>query len=131
MIYGVGTDMVDIARIERVMERTSGRFAARVLGAQELEEYQARNARCAKRGLAFLATRFAVKEAFSKAVGLGVKPPVALKLLQTLNNPVTGRPHIVATGALAVWLEAQCIRTHVSVSDEHNMVVAFVIAEVA
>ncbi len=131
MIYGIGTDIVDIARIRQVMERTSGRFAERVLGKQELEEYQARSARCTKRGMAFLATRFAVKEAFSKAVGLGVKPPVALKLLQTLNDPATGQPHIVTTGALASWLDKQCIRTHVSLSDEREVVVAFVIAEVS
>lgn len=128
MIYGIGTDIVDIRRIEQIMLRTKGRFALRVLGPQEFEEYQIRSARCAKRGWAFLATRFAVKEAFSKAVGLGIRPPIAFKLLQTIHDS-TGRPCIVAIGALAQWLETQRIRTHVSVSDEQDTAVAFVIAE--
>ena len=68
-IYGIGTDIVQVSRVAAVMTRTNGRFAEKVLGPDELRVYHARNARSAARGLAFLATRFSAKEAFSKAIG--------------------------------------------------------------
>ena len=63
-IYGIGTDIVQVSRVAAVMERTNGRFAGKVLGADELRIYHARHARSAARGLAFLETVFSVKGAF-------------------------------------------------------------------
>jgi holo-[acyl-carrier protein] synthase len=127
-IYGIGTDVVQVSRVAAVMERTGGRFAEKVLGPDELRVYHARNARSAVRGLAFLATRFSVKEAFSKAIGLGMHWPMTWRALQTLNE-AGGRPYVVASGELADWLAERGITARVTLSDERDYAVSFVIAE--
>ena len=103
MIYGVGTDIIQIARVQGVMERTNGRFAEKVLGPDELAKYHARKARSEKRGLAFLSTRFAAKEAFSKAIGLGMRWPMTWRAMELMNLP-SGEPTPVCHGELAAWL---------------------------
>ncbi|WP_250434953.1 MULTISPECIES: holo-ACP synthase [unclassified Caballeronia] len=128
-IYGIGTDVVQVSRVAAVMRRTKGRFAEKVLGPDELRVYHARNARSEVRGLAFLATRFSAKEAFSKAIGLGMRWPMTWRALQTLNEP-SGKPMIAASGELAQWLEQRGITAKVTVSDERDYAVSFVIAEV-
>jgi holo-[acyl-carrier protein] synthase len=127
-IYGIGTDVVQVSRVAGVMERTQGRFAEKVLGPDELRVFHARRARSEARGLAYLATRFSAKEAFSKAIGLGMRWPMTWRALQTLNEP-SGKPVIVASGELAQWLAARGIRARVTVSDEREYAVSFVIAE--
>ncbi|CAB3753487.1 holo-ACP synthase [Paraburkholderia humisilvae] len=127
-IYGIGTDVVQVSRVAAVMERTGGRFAEKVLGPDELRVYHARNARSAVRGLAYLATRFSVKEAFSKAIGLGMHWPMTWRALQTLNE-AGGRPYVIASGELADWLSARGITARVTLSDERDYAVSFVIAE--
>jgi holo-[acyl-carrier protein] synthase len=129
-IYGIGTDIVQVSRVGAVMERTDGRFAEKVLGPDELRIYHARHARSAVRGLAFLATRFSAKEAFSKAIGLGMRWPMTWRALQTLNKP-SGEPMVVASGELAEWLDARGITARVTLSDERDYAVSFVIAETA
>jgi holo-[acyl-carrier protein] synthase len=128
-IYGIGTDIVQVSRVAAVMNRTEGRFAPRVLGPQELEVYHARLARSEVRGLAYLATRFSAKEAFSKAIGLGMHWPMTWRALQTLNE-AGGKPMIVASGELAQWLDTRRITAQVTISDERDYAVSFVIAEV-
>lgn len=127
-IYGIGTDIIQVSRVAAVMERTEGRFAQRVLGPDELAVYEARKARSAKRGLAYLCTRFSAKEAFSKAIGLGIHMPMTWRAVQTLNAP-GGKPYMVASGELAQWLEARGITTQVSITDEQDYAVSFVVAE--
>jgi holo-[acyl-carrier protein] synthase len=127
-IYGIGTDIIQVSRVAAVMERTNGRFAPKVLGPDELAVYEARKARSATRGLAYLSTRFSAKEAFSKAIGLGMHMPMTWRAVQTLNAP-GGKPYMVASGELALWLEARGITTQVSITDEHDYAVSFVIAE--
>ncbi|HTH72843.1 MAG TPA: holo-ACP synthase [Trinickia sp.] len=127
-IYGIGTDVIQISRVAGVMERTKGRFAEKVLGPDELRVYEARRARSEARGLAYLATRFSAKEAFSKAIGLGMHWPMTWRALQTLNEP-SGKPVIVASGELAEWLAARGIRSQVTVSDERDYAVSFVVTE--
>jgi holo-[acyl-carrier protein] synthase len=129
-IYGIGTDIVQVSRVAAVMTRTKGRFAEKVLGPDELRIYHARHARSAVRGLAFLATRFSAKEAFSKAIGLGMRWPMTWRALQTLNE-ASGKPMVVASGELAEWLQARGITARVTISDEHDYAVSFVIAETA
>jgi holo-[acyl-carrier protein] synthase len=129
-IYGIGTDITQINRVQGVMERTNGRFAEKVLGPDELKIYRARAARSAPRGLAYLSTRFAAKEAFSKAIGLGMHWPMTWRALQTLNEP-SGKPVVVASGELAAWLAERGLSAKVTISDEHDYAVAFVIAETA
>ncbi|WP_153099837.1 holo-ACP synthase [Paraburkholderia hayleyella] len=129
-VYGIGTDIVQVSRVAAVMTRTRGRFAEKVLGPDELRIYHARHARSAARGLAFLATRFSVKEAFSKAIGLGMHWPMTWRALQTLNE-ASGQPVLRASGELAAWLEARGISARVTLSDERDYAVSFVIAETA
>jgi holo-[acyl-carrier protein] synthase len=128
-IYGIGTDVVQVSRIAAVMVRTKGRFAEKVLGPDELRIFHARRARSEVRGIAFLATRFSAKEAFSKAIGLGMRWPMTWRALQTLNEP-SGKPMIAASGELAEWLAQRGITAQVTVSDERDYAVSFVIAEV-
>lgn len=128
MIYGIGTDIVRIDRIARVMVRTNGRFAAKVLGVDERKEYYARAAHCATRALAFVATRFAAKEAFAKAIKLGLHQPMSWQAMQTLNAP-GGQPIVVVNGPLADWLGVRGINAHVTLSDEQEYALAFVLAE--
>jgi holo-[acyl-carrier-protein] synthase len=99
MIYGIGTDIVQISRIEAALARNGERFAEKILGPQELEKYHARRAKNEVRGLRFLATRFSAKEAFSKAIGLGMRMPMTWRSAQMLNAP-GGKPIIVCSGAL-------------------------------
>ncbi|MGB7480734.1 MAG: holo-ACP synthase [Burkholderiaceae bacterium] len=128
MIYGIGTDIVRIPRIEEALARNGERFAEKILGADELEKYRRRKAKFEARGLRFLATRFAAKEAFSKAVGLGMRMPMTWRALQTLNAP-SGKPVLVASGALREFMEQNGLTAQVSISDEADYALAFVIVE--
>jgi holo-[acyl-carrier protein] synthase len=126
MIYGIGTDIVQISRIEAALARNGERFAERILGPQELEKYHARGARNNLRGLRFLATRFSAKEAFSKAVGLGMRMPMTWRAAQMLNAP-SGKPMIVCSGALEEFMRQNMLSAQVTISDEADYGVAFVI----
>ena len=128
MIYGIGTDIIDIRRIRDTVERRGERFAAKVLGEHELAVYHARRARVAQRGLSFLATRFSAKEAFSKAIGLGMRMPMTWRACEIV-NAASGKPTIRLHGALAEWFAARRLRAHVSVSDESDYAAAFVVVE--
>ena len=126
MIYGIGTDIVQISRVEAALARNGERFAEKILGPQELETYHARRARSAVRGLRFLATRFSAKEAFSKAIGLGMRMPMTWRSAQMLNDP-SGKPVIVCSGALADFMQQNQLTAQVTISDEADYGVAFVI----
>ncbi len=128
MIFGTGSDIIDIRRVAGVMERTRGRFVDKVLGPQEQAVYHARLARSASRGLAYLATRFAAKEAFSKAIGMGMHWPMTWRAVQTLNAS-SGAPMVVASGELLTWVQSQGLSFHVTLSDERDYAIAYVIAE--
>jgi holo-[acyl-carrier protein] synthase len=129
VIYGIGTDLVEIARIAAALERFGDRFVERILGPQERARYEARRARSARRGVAFLATRFAAKEAVSKAIGLGLRSPMTWRAVEIVNAP-SGRPQVVAHDALAEYLRSRRLRLSVSVTDEQAMAMAFVVAEI-
>src|SRR5690606_18728554 len=89
MIVGIGTDLVRLARIETLLQRWGERFARRVLGPEELAEFHRRRGK-GGHGEAYatryLAKRFAGKEAFSKALGVGLRGPMTLLSLQILND---------------------------------------------
>ncbi|MCW5632616.1 MAG: holo-ACP synthase [Rubrivivax sp.] len=130
MIYGIGTDLCDLRRMAQTLERRGERFAERVLGPAELRVFRARRARHPARGLRFLATRFSAKEAFSKAIGLGIRTPMTWSACEILNEP-SGKPVVRLGGALADWFTARGLVAHVSVTDESDYVAAFVVVEVA
>jgi holo-[acyl-carrier protein] synthase len=125
-IYGIGTDIVQISRIEAALARNGDRFAERILGPEEMEKYRARSAKNAVRGLRFLATRFSAKEAFSKAIGLGMRMPMTWRSAQMLNAP-GGKPVIVCSGALADFMRERRLTAQVTISDEADYGVAFVV----
>jgi holo-[acyl-carrier protein] synthase len=128
MIVGIGTDVCSIPRIAAALQRHGDRFAQRVLGPREWPVFQARRARVAKRGLSYLATRFAAKEAFSKAIGLGMRMPMTWRACEVINAP-SGRPGIVLSGELARWFGERGWRAFVSISDEADVATAFVVVE--
>jgi holo-[acyl-carrier protein] synthase len=128
-IHGIGTDVCDIRRIQAVLARRGDRFAEKVLGPSEWRVWQARGARSASRGLAYLATRFSAKEAFSKAIGLGLRMPMTWRACETLNHP-SGQPYIRLHGVLAEWFTARRLIAHVTLSDESDTAVSFVVVEV-
>ena len=128
MIYGVGTDVCDIRRIRASLDRHGERFAAKVLSANELATWKARGARWPERGVRYLATRFSAKEAFSKAVGLGMRMPMTWRLCE-IANQASGAPVVVLHGALKTWFEAKGLRAQLSLSDETDYAVSFVVIE--
>ena len=129
MIYGIGTDVCDIRRIEATLQRQGDRFARKVLGDAELAVWQARTARWPRRGLSYLATRFSAKEAFSKAIGLGMRMPMSWRRCEILNHP-GGQPYIRLHGDLQAWFEERHLQAHVTVSDEADHAASFVVVEV-
>ncbi len=126
MIYGIGTDIVQISRVEAALKRSGERFADKILGPEELVKYHARRAKNEVRGLRFLATRFSAKEAFSKAIGLGMRMPMTWRSAQMLNAP-SGKPIIVCSGALDEFMRTHRLTAQVTISDEADYGVAFVI----
>jgi holo-[acyl-carrier protein] synthase len=125
-IYGIGTDIVQISRVEAALARSGPRFAEKILGPEELVKYHARRAKNEVRGLRFLATRFSAKEAFSKAIGLGMRMPMTWRSAQMLNAP-SGKPVIVCSGALDEFMRTHRLTAQVTISDEADYGVAFVI----
>ncbi len=124
MIFGIGTDIVTVARIEGAIGRHGAAFAARILSAQELPEYttQAHPAR-------FLSKRFAAKEALAKATGHGLRHPVSLQRI-TVSHDELGKPVFIFDKELSAHLSRLgVVRHHLSLSDERDTAVAFVILE--
>jgi holo-[acyl-carrier protein] synthase len=128
MIYGIGTDVCDVRRIRASLERNGERFARRVLSDAELATWKARSARWPERGVRYLATRFSAKEAFSKAVGLGMRMPMSWRLCE-VRNLASGKPTLVLHGGLKDWFEAKGLSAHVSVTDETDYAASFVLVE--
>ncbi len=128
MIYGIGTDVCDIRRIQATFERQGERFAQKVLTETEIALWRRRSARHPQRGLRFLATRFSAKEAFSKAIGLGLRMPMTWRRCEIINLP-SGKPVIVLHGELKSWFEARGLRSHVTVTDETDYAASFVVVE--
>jgi holo-[acyl-carrier protein] synthase len=128
VIYGIGTDVCDLRRIRATLERRGERFAEKVLGPSEWRVYQHRKMRHAARGLAYLATRFSAKEAFSKAIGLGIHAPMTWQDCEILNEP-SGQPFVRLHGALAQWFAQRHLQAHVTLSDETEYVATFCVVE--
>ena len=109
MIYGIGTDICDVRRIAAALERHGERFAERCSATHEFAVWKARSARWPKRGLRYLATRFSAKEAFSKAIGLGMRMPMTWRLCEIANLRQRQAGHRAARRAEG-WFEAQASR---------------------
>jgi len=130
MIYGIGTDICDVRRIQASLARHGERFAKKILSDAELATWRARSQRWPERGVRYLATRFSAKEAFSKAIGLGLRLPMSWRLCEVGKLP-SGQPYIVLHGELKNWFEAKGLSAHISVSDETDYAASFCVVEVA
>jgi len=124
MIFGVGIDLVDVPRMETVLQRWGDRFVKRVFTAQEAEICYQRH-----RPAASFALRFAAKEAFSKALGLGMKKGIRWRDIEVFHLP-GGRPTLKVWGKSSeICREKGIARLHVSLSDEGAYAAAVVILE--
>ena len=125
MIYGIGTDIVAVARLRSMWERHGDRVLDKLLAPQEMADFF----KAADKGR-FLAKRFAAKEAFSKALGTGVRPPATLPAIAVTHDDL-GKPILECYGLLAEMLKKQNLKAHLSISDEAEYAVAYVILEQA
>jgi holo-[acyl-carrier protein] synthase len=124
MIYGVGNDVVEIGRIEKALERFGERFARRILCEPELKRFGGH-----VKPAAYLAKRFAAKEAFTKALGTGIRHPANWHGVWVRNLP-SGKPTLEYSAALRSLLDQRGVTTsHVSLSDERGVAFATVILE--
>jgi len=130
MIYGIGTDICDVRRIRTSIERHGDRFALKILSDAEFATWKQRSARWPERGMRYLATRFSAKEAFSKAIGMGMRMPMTWRHCEIAKAP-SGKPEIVLHGALKVWFDARHLNAHVTVTDETDYAASFVVVEQA
>ena len=124
MIYGVGTDLIEIKRVERVLARFGERFAQRILCEPELKRFRAH-----KQPVAYLAKRFAAKEAFTKALGTGIHAPANWHGVWVVNLK-SGKPQLQFSDELQKLLQQRQIRrSHLSLTDEREIAAATVILE--
>lgn len=122
MIFGIGTDLVQVARIEKAIARWGTRFAGKILTAQELAEF-AETLRPAQ----FLAKRFCAKEAAAKALGTGLRSGVNFRQIQVYHD-ANGAPRLSLTGQARQLAENKRIgNLHLSISDEREYAIAFVV----
>lgn len=127
MIFGIGTDILTISSIEKVVQRHPKRFADKLLSPLEQEEYAKKQTPAAQ--INYLAKRWAAKEAFAKACGTGIRTPVLFPNISVLKDDL-GKPYFQTHAALATWQEKVGIGAmHLSLSDEKDTLVAFVVLQ--
>lgn len=124
MIYGIGTDIIEIARIAAALERFGDRFARRILCEPELKRFAAH-----RKPAAYLAKRFAAKEAFTKALGTGIHAPANWHGVWVANLR-SGKPTLEFSGPLRALMDTRGVGgAHVSLTDERELASATVILE--
>lgn len=128
MIRGIGCDVVEVARVAEVMATHGERFARKLLTEGEWPLYEKRKALSQERAMAFIASRWAVKEAVSKALGTGISGDVSFHAMQIMHND-KGAPQTVFLSPLRDRLAQEGIFVHISITDEKSVVAAFAVAE--
>lgn len=127
MIYGIGTDIVEIDRIADILAKNPEGFIKRILNEHEQQLYK--NRASTRSGASYVAKRFAAKEAFAKAIGTGIGKVVSFQDLTVRNNE-QGKPYIIVSEKLRLYCINNNIKgAHLSLSDEKNQAVAFVVIE--
>lgn len=122
VVYGIGTDIVSVTRIQAGLDRYGERFARRVLTADELREFLV-----CRRQAHFLARRFAAKEAAVKALGTGFSNGIGLSQIGVAHAP-GGQPQLQYYGKAAEWTQrVHIVASHLSIADEMAYAVAFVV----
>ena len=131
MILGVGIDLVDIFRVDRILEKYPRQFAKRVLGKRELGAYEKilfSGLRSKEKANRFIAKRFAAKEAVSKAFGIGLRGQISLKTIEVLNDKL-GKPYVVLSHLKDKTTLPYFRKIHISLTDENNSAQAIAILE--
>jgi holo-[acyl-carrier protein] synthase len=124
MIFGIGTDIVEVSRIQASITQFGDDFAKRILADSELASYLQSQIKAR-----FLAKRFAAKEAFSKALGTGLRAPATFQNIAVSHDEL-GKPILLLAPELQALLDSKHItQTHISISDEKNLATAFVVLE--
>ncbi len=123
MIHGIGADIVAVKRLRQMWEGHGDRVLEKLLAPQEMADF----ARAADKGR-FLAKRFAAKEAFSKAFGTGIRAPAVLPAIAVGHDDL-GKLQLFFCGRLAEMIENQGLKAHLSLSDEADYAIAYVILE--
>jgi holo-[acyl-carrier protein] synthase len=124
VIFGIGVDIVEVPRVKRLLERYGERFAARTLAPAEWDGF-----RTSVQPALYLAGRFAAKEAFSKAMGTGLRHPVSLTRIGVTHDAL-GKPRLQLHPDLELLLAQRgVIARHVTLSHEHSVACAFVVLE--
>ena len=125
MIFGIGTDIVDVERIRKL--GSLEKFADKILSLNELEVF---NSQIDEKKVTFLAKQFAAKEAVSKALGTGIGKDIRFNQIEILRNS-DGKPYLNHDGMITtIFNDLGITKTHVSLSDEKKYVLAFVILEI-
>jgi len=125
MIYGIGTDIVEVSRIEDSLARFGNDFARRILSEREMQDFLQSSTPAR-----FLAKRFAAKEAFAKALGTGIRSPATFENIGVAHDDL-GKPVLDLAPDLQALLDAKNIRfQHLSISDEKMLAAAFVVLEI-
>ena len=124
MVKGIGVDIVEIQRLQRIRERFGERFAQRLLSETEFAQFEQR-----RHSIKFLASRFAAKEAASKALGTGMAQGISFKSIEVVNDEL-GKPSLQFHDAAQERLEQlQASNVQLSLSDEQHYAVAMVVIE--
>jgi holo-[acyl-carrier protein] synthase len=123
MIAGVGTDLVAVARLGRLYERHGAYALEKLLAPSEFAEFAK-----AREPARFLAKRFAAKEAFGKALGIGIAAPATLPNIAVTHDE-HGKPAFACAPPLARYLAERGLVAHLSISDEADSALAFVVLE--
>jgi len=124
MIAGIGVDIAEIARFKQMLERYHDRIVTRILCAAEQAQFERRN-----RSARFLASRFAAKEALSKALGTGIAQGIGFHSIEVVNDDL-GKPCLQLHGAAKTLIEKRGIQQALlSLSDEKHYAVAMVVLE--
>lgn len=123
MIHGIGTDLVVIARLRDFWQRHGERALEKLLAPEERED-----CRASSDPGRFLAKRFAAKEALGKALGTGIRAPVLLPAIAVTHDEL-GKPSFSYATDLAEWIAQRGLTCHLSISDEQDRALAFVVAE--
>jgi holo-[acyl-carrier protein] synthase len=125
MIFGIGTDIVEVSRIELLLARYGEAFAQRILTVEEWLDFEQSTIKAR-----FLAKRFSAKEAFAKALGCGLRAPATFQNISVTHDDL-GKPVLDFKPVLQALLDQRGIRhQHLSISDEKELAVAFVVLEI-
>jgi len=124
MITGIGTDIVHIDRVQKVLDRYGERFVNRILTPEERVRFERTKAKANH-----LAKRFAAKEAFSKAIGTGIRSPFRWHSI-TVSRDSKGKPMLKPDVKMAEYLALTGVtQFHVSLTDDADIAMAFVVLE--